>query len=78
MKATVSAIAFAVMLGCASSSGERQTPPRTASDAPDAGAPAKAAAPAAPAAPKDGVVTAAEAAEKAHEDWVRCKGSQTC
>jgi hypothetical protein len=71
MKAIGRAAVAALALACASSSSERQPAPRTATDPPDAGAkPAAAAAPA-PAPVNPGAMTAAEAAEKAHEEWVR-------
>jgi hypothetical protein len=73
MKAIGTAIVATLILGCASSSSERQPAPRTATDPPKpvatsaaTTAPAPAPAPASP-----GAMTAAEAAQKAHEEWVR-------
>jgi hypothetical protein len=73
MKTIGSALAATLVLGCASSSGERQPVPRTATAPPNAGAtsPATTARAAAPPPASTGAMTAAEAAQKAHEEWIR-------
>jgi hypothetical protein len=71
MKAIGTAIVATLILGCASSSSERQPAPRTATDPPKPVATSAATTAPAPAPANPGAMTAAEAAQKAHEEWVR-------
>jgi hypothetical protein len=72
MRSARAALALFLALGCAAGSqnSAREKPAEKPPPA-DAAAPAPAA-PASPAAPRP--MTAAEAAEKAHQDWIRSRG----
>jgi hypothetical protein len=75
MRAIGICIVAAALFGCASTNGERQAPPKAAAASSGAGATSTASSPPAAEAGNAPAMTAADAAEKAHEDWVRSRRS---